>query len=452
MSDSLITLPNSIVAEASLLGCLLLNYQLMVTVDEVSLDSLDFYDLKHQHIYGAIKSIYDIGKVSDTTTVTNFLDTQGVIDQIGGLAYLVELTESLPLSSEYAVKNYAEIIKDKSLYRRFIAMCNDNITEAYKQEQTFDDIVDTTTTSLINLSNERTVSSTVIIKDVVNEELAKLKDRIENNQTFVGTSSGFSDLDKVTAGFKPGDMIVLAARPGMGKTSFALNMATEMAKNGESILFFSLEMPREQLVNRIIASECSVNSRNFMTGKMEPDELNRLWHHIENVSQLPIFIDDSSMLSISSMRSKAKKLLALNQKPKAIFVDYLQLMKSGINDDNRVRQIEDISRGIKLFAKDFEVPIIALAQLSRKIEERSGKKVPMLSDLRDSGAIEQDADLVMFINREEMYDKEGGQKGLAEIHIQKNRHGSLGVVPMTFVAQYTKFSPIAPGSYDGFDE
>jgi len=449
--QDLITPPSSIIAEASLLGCLLLNSALFDVVDEVGIVPDDFYEIKHQHIFNASQKLYNEGKTPNITTVADSLQTAGIFDATGGIAYLIQLTDELPISSEQAMKDYADIIVDRSLHRKFINLCNTGMTKSYKQEDSFDDIVDNTTTSLINLSNERSVSTTVLIKSVIDEELAKLKERIEQDQTIVGISSGYHILDSLTAGFKPGEMIVLAGRPGMGKTAFALNMAAEIAKNGNAVMFFSLEMPREQLVNRIIAAECSINSKNFMTGKMEPDEINRLWHHIEDVSKLPIYIDDASTLTISALRSKAKKLFANGVKLSAIFVDYLQLMKSNIAEDNRVRQIEDISRNIKLFSKDLGLPIIALAQLSRKVEERSGKKIPMLSDLRDSGAIEQDADVVMFIHREEMYDKETNQKGIAEIHLQKNRHGSQGVVPLSFIAKYTKFGNLDPNAIENYN-
>ncbi len=446
----LLTPPNNINAEASLLGCLLLNGDLYDLVEQVGLTPDDFYELRHQIIFRAVIDLRTVGKTPDVITVSDHISDPDDSAKVGGLPFLAELTDSAPVTSERALVEYAEIIKEKSLYRKLIKTCDTTSERSYRQDESFDEIVDTATSELITLQNARQVSSIVPIKDLVDKELSELKERLESDQSIIGISSGYPLLDEMTAGFKPGDMIVLAGRPGMGKTSFALNMALEIAKTGNTVAFFSLEMPSSQLLNRIIATECCINSKNFLTGRMEKDELNRLWHNIDDISKLPIFIDDTSSCSISDVRSKAKKIKKDSGRLDAIFIDYLQLMQSTVFKDDRVRQVEHISRNIKLFAKDMGIPIVALAQLSRNVESRTSK-IPMLSDLRDSGAIEQDADLVMFIHREDMYNKDTDKKGTAEIHVQKNRHGSTGAVPMLFEARYTKFRPLDPMASDNYE-
>ena len=445
-----VTPPNNLNAEASLLGCLLLNGDLFDLVEQEGLDPEDFYELKYQIIFRAISALRNIGKTPDIITVSDYISEPDESAKVGGVAFLAELTDSTPVTSERALVEYAAIIKEKSLYRKLIKSCDSTSENCYRQEESFDAVVDMATTELITLQNTRQISTIIPIKDLVDKELSELKERLESDRSIMGISSGYSMLDEMTAGFKPGDMIVLAGRPGMGKTSFALNMALEVAKENNTVAFFSLEMPASQLLNRIIATECRINSKNFLTGRMEKDELNRLWHNIDDISKLPIFIDDTSSCTMSDIRSKVKKIKKDSGRIDAIFIDYLQLMQSTAFKDDRVRQVEDISRNIKLFAKDMGIPIIALAQLSRNVENRTSK-IPMLSDLRDSGAIEQDADLVMFIHREDMYDKNTDKKGTAEIYVQKNRHGSTGSVPMLFEAQYTKFRPLDPGASTNYD-
>ncbi len=438
---SLILPPKNLEAEASLLGCLLLKGSLFDITEDAGLLADDFYEIKHQLIFKAITDLFTAGATPDIVTVSDKLSSGNLMDRTGGIQYLADLAEKTPVSSESALRDYANIIKEKSLHRQFITICGDGEDKAYKQEESFDEVIDKTTSQLIELMNSRQVSSIKHIRELVDAELAELKKRIESNKTIIGISSGFPMLDSLVGGFKPGDMIVLAGRPGMGKTSLALNMAIEMAKLDNVVAFFSLEMPGSQLINRIIATECGINSKNFMTGRLEKDEFTRLWHNIDSISKLPIYIDDTSTMTMSDVRSKAKKIRKEAGRLDVIFIDYLQLVGSNVHKDDRVRQVEHISRTIKLFAKDMRMPIIALAQLSRKVEDRT-TKIPMLSDLRDSGAIEQDADLVMFIHREDVYNKETEKKGTAEIYIQKNRHGSTGSVPLSFIAKYTKFASL----------
>lgn len=445
-------LPGNIEAEASLIGCLLINGKLFSSVEGSGLLAEDFYEERHAVIYRSIASIYSEGKTPDVITVADRIATLEKSSVNIEMKYFYDLANGAPVVSEAILLEYCSIIIEKSLYRELIKICAESSESAYRQSPSFDDVVDKSTSSLITLSNRKQAGSVIPIKKVVDTEILKLRERIESGLQISGISSGYPILDSFCSGFKPGDMVVLAGRPGMGKTSFALNMAIEIARKNNNVLFFSLEMPANQLVNRIIATECSVNAKNLLTGKFEQGEINRLWAGIDGVSKLPIFIDETSKLTVSDLRSKAKKLdselkktpnfLRKNNKLDCIFVDYLQLMSSNVFRDDRVRQVEDISRNIKLFAKDLGIPIVALAQLNRKVEERSGAKIPMLSDLKDSGAIEQDADMVMFLHREDVYKKDTENKNIADIFIQKNRHGQQGVVHLRFIPQYTKFTSI----------
>jgi len=448
-----LALPKNLEAESSILGALLINGSIYSIVEGTGLLSEDFLEERHQIIFKAISSIANEGKTPDVITVSDRVNCIAEINKSGGIDYLYQLASNSPIVSESIITDYCDIIIEKSLYREFIRICSESVTEAYRQNFAFDEIVDKSTTSLIDLGNRRQVASVLPIKQIVDNEIVKLRERIELGNPILGISCGYPDLDNLCSGFKPGDMIVLAGRPGTGKTSFALNMAAEIARNQCNVLYFSLEMPSSQLVNRVISTECSVSAKHLMSGKFsDKDEIKRLWAHIDDVSRLSIFIDDTSKLTVSDLRSRAKKLnsdlgktinplTGKKKKLDCIFIDYLQLMHSNVYREDRVRQVEDISRNVKLFAKDMGIPIIALAQLNRKVEDRSSK-VPMLSDLKDSGAIEQDADMVMFIHREEMYKPDSDKKNTAEIYVQKNRHGQQGLVKLRFIPHYTKFSSI----------
>lgn len=450
-------LPGNIEAEASLLGCLLINGKLFSSIEGSGLNPDDFYEERHSVIFSAILAIQREGRTPDVITVGDRISTLEGLKINLDIKYLYELANTAPVVSESILSDYCNIIIEKSLYRELIKICSESSESAYRQSPPFDEVIDNSTTSLIALSNRKQVGTVVGIRKLVDSEMMKLRDRIESGKKISGISSGYPVLDGFGSGFKPGDMIVLAGRPGMGKTSFALNIAIEIARQDLNVLFFSLEMPSSQLVQRIISIECGINAKNLAIGKFEKDELTRLWAGVDDISKMPIFIDETSRLTVSDLRSKAKKLDAelrksnvAGEKPKkldCIFVDYLQLMASNIFREDKVRQVEDISRNIKLFAKDLKIPIVALAQLNRKVEERKENKIPMLSDLKDSGAIEQDADMVMFIQREDMYKKDTDKKNIADIYIQKNRHGQQGVVHLRFTPQYTKFTPLDPADF-----
>lgn len=456
-NSSLRILPSNTDIEAALLGCLLNDGRLYPETENSGLLPEDFSQERNATVFRAIRSVFESQQIPDVLTVT---DAVSKMSNPVEPSYIFDLANNAPIIYEETLQQYCSIILEKSLYREMIGICENTIDGAFRQQDSFDELSDKATSSLITLSNRRQVKSVIPLKTLALASLKKIESQQKSGAMIQGISSGYPYLDNMCSGFKAGDMIVLAGRPGMGKTGFALNIALAIAKNNLNVLFFSLEMPAEQITNRILSIECSINSRNILNGKLDQEEINRLWAGIANIEPLSVFIDETPSITISELRSKAKKLDAELRKvpnPKrqtpnkldCIFIDYLQLMSSNVFKEDKVRQVEDISKNIKKLAKDLEIPIVAMAQLNRKIEERRGGKMeisgnkPMLSDLKDSGSIEQDADMVMFIHREDAYKKSDEEKNNeAEIFVQKNRHGPTGTVRLRFTPQYMKFTPL----------
>ena len=456
-NSSLRILPSNVEIEAALLGCILNDGRLFSETESSGIVPEDFSQERNAVVFRAICSVVASQQVPDVLTVTDAVSKMtGSVEP----SYIFDLANNAPIIYEETLQQYCSIILEKSLYREMIGICENTIDSAFRQQESFDELSDKATSSLITLSNRRQVTSLIPLKTLALASLKKIESQQINGSKIQGISSGYPYLDSMCSGFKPGDMIVLAGRPGMGKTGFALNIALAIAKNNLNVLFFSLEMPAEQITNRILSIECSINSRTILNGNLNQDEINRLWAGIANIEPLSVFIDETPSITISELRSKAKKLDAELRKtpnPKregqnkldCIFIDYLQLMSSNIYKEDKVRQVEDISKNIKKLAKDLGIPIVAMAQLNRKIEERRGGRAeissnkPMLSDLKDSGSIEQDADMVMFIHREDVYKKNEEEKNNeAEIFVQKNRHGPTGTVRLRFTPQYMKFTPL----------
>lgn len=456
-NSSLRILPSNTDIEAALLGCILNDGRLFSETESSGILPEDFSQERNATVFRAICSVVASQQLPDVLTVT---DAVSKMSSPVEPSYIFDLANNAPIIYEETIQQYCSIILEKSLYREMIGICENTIDSAFRQQDSFDELSDKATTSLITLSNRRQTKSISSLKDLVLSSLNKLEFQQKSGATIQGISSGYPYLDNMCSGFKAGDMIVLAGRPGMGKTGFALNIALAIAKNNLNVLFFSLEMPAEQITNRILSIECSINSRNILNGKLDQEEINRLYANLDSTSGLQIYIDETPSITISELRSKAKKLDAeLRKVPNperqtpnkldCIFIDYLQLMSSNVFKEDKVRQVEDISKNIKKLAKDLEIPIVAMAQLNRKIEERRGGKMeisgnkPMLSDLKDSGSIEQDADMVMFIHREDAYKKSDEEKNNeAEIFVQKNRHGPTGTVRLRFTPQYMKFTPL----------
>ena len=448
-------IPQNLDIEAALIGCLLNNGLLYPDVVEGSgLAEKDFYDQRHAVIFKTILDIYEEKRTPDVLTVIDRIrKTPFELDE----AYVYDLANNAPVISDASLQEYCDTIIEKSLLREMIHLCGEVADASYNQQEPFEDIADRATTKLINLSNRRQSQDIKSLEELVPGELELI---MKAKGGITGITSGYEQLDRYSSGLKPGDMVILAGRPSMGKTSLAMNMALEIAKKGLNVLFFSLEMAASQLVKKLISIECGIESGHLLNGALDSEEKKRLVEIGPTLWKLPIFLDESSYLTIADIRSKAKKLddklrKTLNtqrttpNRLDCIFIDYLQLISATIYKEDRVRQVEYVSKNIKLFAKDMGIPIVALAQLNRRIEERASKNtVPLLSDLKDSGSIEQDADMVMFIHRPDFYKPVEERKNDAEIWVQKNRLGQTGKVSLRFVPKYTKFSPIDPSEQD----
>ena len=462
-------LPSNVEIEAALLGCLLNDGKLYEKIEGFDLMPEDFSQERHAAVFRAIKAIFESQRTPDALTVINEFSK---IANPPESSFVFDLAKNAPIYSDETLDQYCSIILEKSLHRELISICSKSIDESYKQKASFDELSDSTTTELINLSNRKHTNSVLSFKKLMEDLIERLHLQEARSSSLLGISSGYPRLDAMCSGLKPGDMVIVAGRPGMGKTGFAINIALAIAKQNLNVLFFSLEMPAEQILNRFVSIECSVNSKSLLSAKFDPDETKRLWGNFDSIAELPIFIDESSSLTISELRSKAKKLDAeLRKTPNSkrsdtnkldcIFIDYLQLMDCLSFKDDVVHQIEYNSKNIKKLAKYLGIPIIAMAQLNRNIEDRRGGKIenggkkPMLSDLKGSGSIEQDADMVLFIHREDQYKtKEEDKNNEAEIFIEKNRHGPTGKVKFRFVPHYMKFIQLDPtaDSYEQADE
>ena len=438
-------MPVSIEAEQAFLGSIIRKPKAFDRVGGM-LDAEDFYLQEHKHIYSAIVRMYNESKTIDPVTLANALVEAGDRDQSGGVQYVALLAESVP--SVANVEDYAKIVKNKALLRRLITVCDEINTEAYEEASAVKDIIDSAEQKIFNIANNNDTRELRHIRDILQNVYSDLEMASETKSTAKGTKTGFSGVDKMLVEMGKGDFIIVGARPGMGKTSFALNVATNVAKNSKkAVVIFSLEMSGEQLVTRLISSEAMVDSHDLRTGMLSSED----WDNISSVAEIlagcDIYIDDTSAIGVTEMRSKLRRVSNLG----LVVIDYIGLMQSNTNVDNRAQQVGEISRNLKIMAKDFGVPIVCCAQLNRGTEARGvTNKRPSLADLRDSGSIEQDADVVMFLYRETYYKDIGATQdnpdapgedtaNTAEVIIAKNRHGSVGAVKVGWVGQYTKF-------------
>lgn len=443
MSEELVRkLPFSMVAEQSLLGAILINPEAFNEVADMVAGS-DFYLTEHTQIYLAMHELFLANSEIDVVTLIDMLVTKGVYDKSGGEEYIRTLGEAVPNAMN--VRDYARIVKEKSVLRQLIAVCGDISETAYSEQDSVTHILDFAENQIFAIAQGRDTKNFRHIREVLMDVYGHLHDMSTNKEGAQGTKTGFSGLDGVLAGMGNSDLVLVGARPGMGKTSFALNIATNVAQaTHKKVCIFSLEMSAEQLVSRILSSEAMVDSYALRTGDLTSEAWENIAQASSKLSSCDILIDDTSGITITGMKAKLRRVDNLG----LVVIDYLQLMQSDKRIDNRVNEVADISRNMKVMAKELNVPILCCAQLSRGPESRTDKK-PMLSDLRDSGAIEQDADVVMFLYRNEYYktdsapgnDSPGGD--IAEVIIAKNRHGSTGTVKMGWVGRYTKFMSIA---------
>lgn len=432
--------PNDVEAEQAVLGSMLTDKDAVISAIEV-LKKEDFYREDNKAIFEAMISLYNRPEPIDIITVKDELLSIGKFDVVGGLEYLADLPEKVPTTAN--VEKYIKIVEEKSILRNLIKTSNELITLGYDETQEVNSVMDQAEKKVFDLMQNRNQTGYSQIKDVLVDSFAQLERLYNQKEGITGVPSGFADLDLRTAGFHNSELIILAARPAMGKTSFALNIATNAAtKSDTPVLIFSLEMSKEQLVNRILCSEAMVDSNKLKTGKIEENDWIKIVEALGPLSETEMYIDDTAGISITEIRAKARKL-KLEKNIGLIIIDYLQLIQGSGNRRNgsREQEISEISRSLKILAKELDVPVIALSQLSRAAEQRSEHR-PMLSDLRESGSIEQDADIVMFLYRDDYYNEESESKNIAEVIIAKNRTGSVGTAEMLWMSNYTKFANI----------
>ena len=436
-------MPLSIEAEQALLGSLIINPE---SFDKVGsfITTSDFYLEEHKHIYSALLKMYTQSKTIDTVTLVNTLVEEGDRDEAGGIQYISLIASSVPSVSN--IKDYARIVKEKATLRTLIGICDDISQDAYDEASSVNSIVDSAEQKIFDLSHNNETKDFRHIRDILGNVYRDLETLAETGGAVTGAKTGFSGLDKMLVQMGKGDFIIVGARPGMGKTSFAMNIATNVAKNTKkAVAIFSLEMSGEQLVTRILSSEALVDSNRLRTGQLKTEDWDNLASVVSNLSECDIYIDDTSAISAPEMKAKLRRISNLG----LVVIDYIGLMQSTANTDNRAQQVGEISRNLKIMAKDFGIPIICCAQLNRATESRTGEggKKPTLSDLRDSGSIEQDADIVLFLYRDEYYKDISGAENAgatetantAEVIVAKNRHGSVGNVKMGWIGQFTKF-------------
>lgn len=428
--------PHDLEAEQAIIGSMLTDRDAVISAIEI-LKEEDFYREDNKAIYTAILNLYNRAEPIDIITVKSELESMGKLEQVGGLEYLAELPEKVPTTAN-AMK-YIKIVEEKSTLRRLIKTANEIIELGYSPTEDVEDIMEGAEKKIFNIMQEKNQKGYAPIKDVLVESVTKLEELYNRKQHITGVPSGFTELDYRTAGFHGSELILIAARPAMGKTAFALNIATNAAvKANVPVAVFSLEMSKEQLVNRILCSESMVDSNKVRTGKLEEDDWTKLAGAIGPLSEAEIFIDDTPGINITEIRAKCRKL-KLEKNIGMVVIDYLQLIQgSNKRGGSREQEISEISRSLKILAKELDVPVIALSQLSRAAEQRPDHR-PMLSDLRESGAIEQDADIVMFLYRDDYYNQDSEKKDIAEIIIAKHRGGSTGTVELLWLGSYTKF-------------
>lgn len=442
MSEDFRILPHDLVAEQSVLGAVFISPETMTSLaDELTPD--DFYKPANKIVFKTMLSLLEKGEPIDATTMVSALTNQGDISNIGGINYVVELVNSTPTSKN--VEHYAKLVKEKATLRKVIADLSESLSSAYQGDVSISDIIAKTEKSLLDISNQNAGTGFRNVADILDTHMQIVETRSQTDGFVTGLSTGFVGLDKITTGLHEGNLIILAARPAMGKTALALNIAKHVATmERKPAVIFSLEMGAEELIERMVASEGMVPGYHLKTGNLSTDEWKRLVHAQSNLYDVPIFVDDTAGIQISEIRSKARKLSQEMGGLGIIIIDYLQLI-TGSKRENRQQIVSEISRELKILAKDLRVPVIALSQLSRSVEQRQDKR-PMLSDLRESGSIEQDADIVAFLYRDAYYQKEQADSqeanNVTELILEKNRHGSLGTVKLYFHKEYTKFSSV----------
>lgn len=437
--------PHSLEAEQSVLGSMIISKEAVTAATEV-LSGEDFYRPDHKEIYNAMQELFNKSEPIDLVTLKNKLEAKGILEQVGGIKYIVELANNISTAAN--IKKYCEIVEQKSVLRRLIGASQSISAMSYEAPDDVEKVIDYAEKSIFDIMQKRHTEDFSHIRDVLPQTFQKIEDIFNNKGMTTGVPTGFVDLDLKTAGLQPSDLILIAARPSMGKTAFALNIVQNAAvKKGIPTAIFSLEMSAEQLTNRMLSAEAHIDAQKLRTGDLNDDDWLSIVRALGPLSEAPIYIDDTSGINVNELRAKCRKL-KLEKGLGLIVIDYLQLMSgsSSRGNDNRQQEISEISRSLKALAREMKAPVIALSQLSRACEARADHR-PMLSDLRESGAIEQDADLVAFLYRDEYYNPDTDKKGIAEVIIAKQRNGPTGTVDLMWLGKYTKFANIQQAGY-----
>ncbi|MDY0404142.1 replicative DNA helicase [Virgibacillus sp. 179-BFC.A HS] len=428
--------PHNIEAEQSIIGAIFLEPEAFSTASELLMPE-DFYRAAHQRIFEAMLKLSDRGEPIDVLTVTALLKDNKLLEEVGGVSYLTEVAESVPTAAN--IGYYCKIVEEKALLRRLIHTATDIVTSSFEKEDEVDEVLNEAEKKILAVSNRQNAGSFKSIKDVLIDVYDNIEMLHNRKSDVTGIPTGYRDLDNITSGFQRNDLIIIAARPSVGKTAFALNIAQNVAvKTDENVAIFSLEMGAEQLVQRMLCAEGNIDAQRLRNGQLQAEDWGKLTMAMGSLSNAGIYIDDSPGIRVSEIRSKCRRLKQEHGLG-MILIDYLQLIQgSGNSRDNRQQEVSEISRSLKGLARELNVPLIALSQLSRGVEQRQDKR-PMMSDLRESGSIEQDADIVGFLYRDDYYDKESDKQNIIEIIISKQRNGPVGTVELAFVKEYNKF-------------
>ena len=428
--------PQNIEAEQAVLGAMLIKKEAIIEVQEI-LRPDDFYREIHRIVYEAMVRLQNNDEAVDLVTLTEELRKTDMLDKVGGLGFITQLANIVGTAAN--VSYHAKIVKEKAELRNLINVATEIAGKAYEDSDEVENIMDEAEKKILAVASRQGGGAFESMKNIVMRTFERINILYESKGGLTGISSGFKDLDKLTAGLQKSDLILVAARPSMGKTAFTLNIASYVGLHGGSVAFFSLEMSKEQLMQRMLCSEGGIDASRLRTGQLDEVEWNKMVGVADKMSRAPIYIDDTAGITVMELRSKARRLKAEHGLD-LIIIDYLQLMqgRASKNSDNRQQEISEISRSLKALARELDVPVIALSQLSRSVESRQIKK-PMLSDLRESGSLEQDADIVMFLYREDYYDKDTENKNITEIIVAKHRNGPVDSVQLFFQKEYTKF-------------
>jgi replicative DNA helicase len=435
--------PQNLDAEESVLGAMMLSPSAIAAVSEVlSPDGREYYRESHAKVYRATLALYAKGEPVDAITLVDELDERGELEDVGGKVRIHELAALVPASANAG--HYAQIVKEAATLRGLIRVGGEIARLGWERPGETPELVDRAEQILFDLSQEKATSEFSHIETLLKESFERITQLYESGAEVTGVPSGFRDLDRITSGFQEGNLVVMAARPSMGKSALGLGVAANLAvRRNIPVALFTLEMSKSEVTQRLMCSEAKVESQRLRTGKLSADDWPRLTAACDKLAKAPLYVDDTGSITMMEIRSKARRLKSKHPDLGLIIVDYLQLMTSGTTVENRVQEVSQISRSLKVLARDLDVPIVALSQLSRAVEQRHDKR-PILSDLRESGSIEQDADIVMFIYRDEYYNaEESDQQGLAEVIVAKHRNGPTDTVKLSFLKRYAKFSDLA---------